>query len=62
MIKRDQEVWWVRLSLMTGAGFLLRLAFVLTVTLDDPPLGDQLYYSAQAPTESFFRVRVIGLE
>ena len=61
-MERGQKVWWVRLSLMTNAGFLLRLAFVLTVMLDDPPLGDQLYYSAQAPTGSLFRVRVIGLE
>lgn len=61
-MERGQKVWWVRLSLITVAGFLLRLAFVLTVTRYDPPLGDQLYYSAQAPTGSLFRVRVIGLE
>ncbi len=42
-MERGQKVWWVRLSLITGAGFLLRLAFVLTVTRYDPPLGDQLY-------------------
>jgi len=61
-MERGQKVWWVRLSLITGVGFLLRLAFVLTATRYDPPLGDQLYYSAQAPTGSLFRVRVIGLE
>ena len=51
-MERGQKVWWIRLSLMTGAGFLLRLAFVLTSTRYDLPLGDQLYYSAQALTNA----------
>ena len=40
-MERGQKVWWVRLSLITGAGFLLRLAFVLSATRYDLPLGDQ---------------------
>ena len=40
-MERGQKVWWVRLSLITGAGFLLRLVFVLSATRYDLPLGDQ---------------------
>jgi 4-amino-4-deoxy-L-arabinose transferase-like glycosyltransferase len=40
--------WWFRLAGVTAAGAVLRFAYVLLRTRYDEPLGDQLYYSAQA--------------
>lgn len=49
---RVRESWWSRLGAIVGFGFLLRLAFVLGETRFDEPVGDQLYYSAQALTNA----------
>lgn len=44
--------WWVRVSAIAGVGLLVRLASVLGMTRFDQPVGDQLYYSAQALTNA----------
>lgn len=44
--------WWVRVSVIAGFGLLLRLAYVIGMTRFDEPVGDQLYYSAQALTNA----------
>ena len=40
--------WWARLGCVAGVGLVIRLAFVFGVARYDQPVGDQLYYSAQA--------------
>ncbi len=42
--------WRWGLLAITVAALALRLAYVLLVVGDDPPLGDAIYYSAQAET------------
>ena len=42
------DPWWTRVSAVVGVGLLVRLWFVLGVARFDQPVGDQLYYSAQA--------------
>lgn len=44
--------WWTELGLVVGLGALVRLLFVFVVARHDEPLGDQLYYSAQALTNA----------
>ena len=46
------QSWWTRLSVIAGFGLFVRLAFVLGITRFDEPVGDQLYYSAQALTNA----------
>ena len=52
LMKSMWQSWWRRLSAIAGFGLLVRLAFVLGVTRFDQPVGDQLYYSAQALTNA----------
>ena len=52
LMKSMWQSWWMRLSVIAGFGLLVRLAFVLGVTRFDQPVGDQLYYSAQALTNA----------
>ena len=42
------DPWWARVSAVVGVGLLVRLWFVLAIARYDQPVGDQLYYSAQA--------------
>ncbi len=44
--------WWAELGLVVGLGALVRLLFVFVVARHDEPLGDQLFYSAQALTNA----------
>ncbi len=52
LMKSMWQSWWARLSVIAGFGLLVRLAFVLGITRFDEPVGDQLYYSAQALTNA----------
>ncbi len=52
LMKGMWQSWWTRLSVIAGFGLLVRLAFVLGITRFDEPVGDQLYYSAQALTNA----------
>ena len=52
LMKSMWQSWWMRLSVIAGFGLLVRLAFVLGVARFDQPVGDQLYYSAQALTNA----------
>jgi 4-amino-4-deoxy-L-arabinose transferase-like glycosyltransferase len=52
VVKGMWQSWWVRVSVIAGFGLLVRLAFVLGITRFDEPVGDQLYYSAQALTNA----------
>jgi len=52
VMKSMWQSWWARLSVIAGFGLLVRLAFVLGITRFDEPVGDQLYYSAQALTNA----------
>lgn len=40
--------WWRWIVALAALGFAIRLAFVVLVTRFDEPVGDQLFYSAQA--------------
>ena len=42
----------MRVSAITAIGLAIRLAFVYGITRFDQPVGDQLYYSAQALTNA----------
>ena len=42
--------WRSRLALIVGLGLSIRLAFVFLIARYDQPVGDQLFYSAQALT------------
>lgn len=46
------EQWWRWMAAITAIGLVLRLAFVMFVTRFDQPVGDQLFYSAQALTNA----------
>jgi len=52
VMKSMWQSWWARLSVIAGFGLLVRLGFVLGITRFDEPVGDQLYYSAQALTNA----------
>lgn len=52
VMKSMWQSWWARLSVIVGFGLFVRLAFVLGITRFDEPVGDQLYYSAQALTNA----------
>ena len=52
VMKSMWQSWWTRLSVIAGFGLFVRLAFVLGITRFDEPVGDQLYYSAQALTNA----------
>ena len=52
VMKSMWQSWWARLSVIAGFGLFVRLAFVLGITRFDEPVGDQLYYSAQALTNA----------
>jgi len=52
LMKGMWQSWWTRLLVIAGFGLLVRLAFVLGITRFDEPVGDQLYYSAQALTNA----------
>ncbi|MEI8391126.1 MAG: glycosyltransferase family 39 protein [Actinomycetes bacterium] len=47
-----RQLWWMRVSAITAIGLAIRLAFVYGITRFDQPVGDQLYYSAQALTNA----------
>ncbi|NDF31476.1 MAG: hypothetical protein EB147_04535 [Acidimicrobiia bacterium] len=44
--------WWARLGLIAGLGAIIRVAFTVLVTRRASVAGDQIYYSAQALTNS----------
>ncbi|MFM9036399.1 MAG: ArnT family glycosyltransferase, partial [Actinomycetota bacterium] len=44
--------WWMRVGAIATGATAVRLAFVLGVARYDEPLGDQLFYSAQALTNA----------
>ena len=46
------STWWARVCAICGLGLLTRVAFVFGVARFDEPVGDQLYYSAQAHTNA----------
>lgn len=48
----SERRWWARIGLIAAVGAAVRLAFVFGVARYDEPLGDQLYYSAQALTNA----------
>ena len=53
MVERTRlDPWWTRLATISGVGLLVRLGFVFGVARFDEPVGDQLYYSAQAHTNA----------
>jgi 4-amino-4-deoxy-L-arabinose transferase-like glycosyltransferase len=44
--------WWMRVGAIATGAAVVRLAFVFGVARYDEPLGDQLFYSAQAVTNA----------
>jgi 4-amino-4-deoxy-L-arabinose transferase-like glycosyltransferase len=40
--------WWRKVAAIIAVGFVVRVAFIWFVARGDGPLGDQLFYSAQA--------------
>lgn len=49
---RGSAQWWRRVLVVAALGLVLRLAFVVFETRFDEPVGDQLFYSAQALANS----------
>lgn len=51
-IDGDHARWWRWMVAIVALGLVIRLAFAIFVTRFDEPVGDQLFYSAQALTNA----------